>query len=163
MKKILGISGLIWGLVVLLTACDSSKVYEEYREIPGGVWNMEEPVDFEVAIDDTTRGNNIIMEVRYTPAYPFQNLYLFLNTTYPDGEKSRDSLMFYLMESSGKPLGDCAGDLCDARFLYRENIHFPMRGKYKFEIEHTMRVANGLLPGILDIGLRIEIFEPKTR
>jgi gliding motility-associated lipoprotein GldH len=143
-------------LCLIWLGCDPNKVYEDYQEIPDGVWNIDQPVSFQVDIDDTTKGNNIIVEIRHTPSYPFQNLYLFLHTTYPDGEKSKDSLMFYLMEPSGKPLGDCAGDLCDARFLFRENVHFPLRGPYTFELMHTMRVANGLLPGILDIGFRIE-------
>jgi gliding motility-associated lipoprotein GldH len=143
-------------LSVVLFSCDPNKRFESFENLKDMQWDIHQPVSFQTTITDTTEACNVIVQVRHTPQYPFQNLYLFLTTEYPDGNRSRDSLMFYLFQPDGKPMGKCLGDYCDASFLFRQNVRFPMRGPYTFQLEHTMRTKDGILPMILGVGMRIE-------
>jgi gliding motility-associated lipoprotein GldH len=146
-------------LSFLVFSCDQFKIYEGFESIPNMNWELDSKLEFETQLPDTTMGCNVLINVRHAPAFPFQNLYLILKTTYPDGNTATDSLMFYLFKNNGEPMGDCLGDYCDAAFLFRENVRFPMRGKYHFEIAHTMRTADGKLPLIMGVGIRIEQYQ----
>ena len=151
------------GLAVFLTfsSCDSNKVYESYTALPDKGWPMDNPVTFKVEIEDTTQACNVQLMIRHMPQYPFQNLYLLLDTKYPDGSFSTDSVQFMLFNAAGESLSDCAGDLCDAQFMFRNHVRFPQAGSYEFIMSHAMRVEqfNGVLPYVLDVGLRIETSE----
>ncbi len=154
--RLLKISLPFVAALILLSGCDKAKVYEKYKEIPGGIWAENQPVDFDIDIADTIPRYNVVMNVRNATSYPFQNLYLFMSTTYPDGTKSMDTLEFYLLADNGKPLGDCSGDLCDSKFRIMDRILFPMKGMYRFSISQAMRTADGNLPYIMDLGMRVE-------
>lgn len=143
-------------VATVLMSCDKNRVYEEYRDIPGKVWENKEPVLFNVEVNDTVTPSNLIVHIRHTNEYQFQNLFLFFTTIYPDGEMSRDTLEFYLLNDRGKPLGSCSGDICNAKFMIRKGVKFPQKGKYVFGIEQNMRTGEQKLQHITDIGLRIE-------
>lgn len=143
-------------LALILVSCDNNKIYEKYQKIPNGVWKQSEPVAFDIDITDTLQTSDMIVQVRTTESYPYRNLYMFMNTTFPDGGTAADTLMFLLFDEKGKPLGDCTGKYCNARFWIDHNIRFPATGRYRFEFTQAMRTENGELPEIMNLGLRLE-------
>ncbi len=151
--SIRGIS-LIFLIAILMTACNENVVYESNQRIPGNEWNRSDIHRFEVEIDDTVNAHNLLINVRNTGEYPRSNLFLFVSASSPSGAYTRDTLEFILAEPSGKWLGKGFGSVWQNRFYYRRNVRFPERGIYLFEFEQAMRFDD--LPGILDIGLRIE-------
>ena len=55
-------------LILLITAfisCDSNRVFEENVEIEQGVWNINNPIHFEVQNLDTISEYNFIINVRH--------------------------------------------------------------------------------------------------
>ena len=140
--------------ILALTSCDSKRVYEENKEIPGGMWPQKNKVAFDFEIPDTTVVHNVYINVRNASQYAFSNLYLFITTTYPDGKTSIDTVNCYLQDQSGKWLGNGVGDLWDNRLLFKPSVKFPKPGKYKIEYEQAMRPEP--LSGITDVGLRVE-------
>jgi len=139
---------------ILLTACDSKRVYEENKTIPAQVWNNKNKVVFGVNITDTLMPHNVYINVRNASDYPFSNLYLFLETMYPNRTYSKDTLECILADESGKWLGNGSGDIWDNQILFKKNVVFKKSGKYFFSLEQAMRINN--LPQILDVGIRIE-------
>jgi gliding motility-associated lipoprotein GldH len=77
-----------------------------------------------------------------------------LQTRYPQGTYSKDTLECILADQTGKWLGDGSGDIWDNQILFRKNFKFKRKGKYVFSLEQAMRLEN--LPQILDVGIRIE-------
>lgn len=152
---------LTGSLLLAFSACDSNKVYESYTSLPDKGWPADKPVTFKVEIEDTMQACNVHLMVRHMPQYPFQNLYVLLDTKFPDGSLSTDSVQFMLFNAAGETLSDCAGDLCDARFMFRNHVRFPQAGNYEFIMRHAMRVDQyrGVLPFVLDVGIRIETSE----
>ena len=59
-----------------------------------------------------------------------------------------------LADERGQWLGDGMGDIWDNRILFKKDFKFPQTGKYRFELEQAMRINP--LPGIMDVGMRIE-------
>lgn len=137
-----------------LSACDSSVVYEENSKVEGNSWSVEKSKVFLANIDDTISAHNVYINIRNASHYPFSNIFLFLNTTFPGGQLDRDTLEIMLASPDGKWLGEGLGDIWDNRILFKKNVSFPKKGEYRFEFIQAMRVDP--LPGIMDIGMRIE-------
>jgi len=151
---------LIFLTSFLLVSCDPDRVYEENIEIPKSIWNVNNPMLFEVEIFDTISLHNFYINVRNTGMYRFSNLCLFINTTFPDGTTRRDSIECILADERGRWLGSGLGDIWDNQILFSEGVKFPERGSYKFVFEQAQRYGEKAyienLPFIMDIGLRIE-------
>ena len=146
---------LFFTLILMLTgSCDRNRILEENIPIPEGQWNSRNHVIFNVDIQTTTDPCNVYLNLRNTPDYPFSNLFLFMTTHYPDGTRSADTLELLLADYQGRWLGKGMGSIRFNRFLLKKNVHFPMKGKYRFEFEQAMRTP--VLEGIRDIGFRLE-------
>jgi gliding motility-associated lipoprotein GldH len=140
--------------IVILTACDAKRYFEENKPIVKGIWKAEEKAHFDIQITDTVARYNFFLNVRNSLDYPYSNLYLFIHTTNPTGKKSQDTLECQLADYTGKWLGSGFGSIKFSRFLIQKRVHFRQRGHYIFELEQAMRVKE--LKGIVDVGIRIE-------
>jgi gliding motility-associated lipoprotein GldH len=98
--------------------------------------------------------HNVYINIRNASGYAYSNLYLFLDTKYPNNSMSRDTIECILADPSGKWLGDGSGDIWDNQILFKKNVRFKQIGTYKFRYEQAMRMPK--LPMIMDVGLRIE-------
>lgn len=156
LKHVLRLGTLMAIFAFVLAGCDQNRVFEEYHEIGGYTWNKADTVAFVTDIKDTNQAYNLILHIRNGENYPYRNLYLFLDLLYPDGRYSLDTLEFYFYEETGKPLGKCSGDICNNSFMIRRNVHFDQAGKYIFRFVHGMRREDGILPYLMNVGLRIE-------
>lgn len=143
-------------LLFLLCSCDSGTYFSEFKKLPESGWPQSNQPEFLVNIDDTSRVFDVQVMFRHAPQYPFQNLYLFMHTTFPSEKQITDTLTLFLFDAGGKPLGSCMGDLCDVEFKYRSRVKFPERGEYRFRLEHRMRTPDGILPLVMDAGLRLQ-------
>lgn len=139
-----------------LAGCDKNRIFEEFKEIPEYKWDKKDTIGFKTEIKDTNLAYNMILNVRNGENYPYRNLFLFLHTGYPDGRISQDTMEFYFYEEAGRPLGKCSGDICNNSFLLSENVRFDQAGNYSFKFVHGMRREDGILPYIMNLGLRIE-------
>ncbi|MGD0712211.1 MAG: gliding motility lipoprotein GldH [Bacteroidales bacterium] len=138
-------------------SCDPKRIYDKFKDIKNGTWDRTETIKFEVTIDDTLSYNNIFINIRNSGSYKFSNLYLFLNTVYPNRKISLDTVDCLLADNKGKWLGKGLGDLKDCKYLLKKGVRFHKKGIYTFEFEQAMRVEK--LEGIKSIGIRIEKME----
>lgn len=139
---------------IIISSCDPSRVFDENKKIDKSIWSQDDPLVFLVNITDTISAHNVYLNVRNAGVYPFSNLFLFINTRFPQGQIDRDTVEVTLASPDGKWLGDGLGDIYDNRIMFHPNVRFPQKGEYRFEIFQAMRVNP--LPGIMDAGIRIE-------
>ena len=97
-------------------ACDKNKIFEENVAIENNIWNIKKPIQLTIPVEDTQTPNNIYLNIRNATSYPFQNLYVFLEMTTPDGKKTQDTVGCTLQQN-GEWTGECAGDICDNQVL----------------------------------------------
>ena len=138
----------------MLISCDSKRVYEENMILENGAWNVKNKIKFDVRISDIVSLYNVYLNVRNAPEYGYSNLFLFMNSGFPDGRFSLDTLELTLADYDGRWLGSGIGSVKFSRFLLKKGVSFKQTGMYHFELEQAMRVNE--LKGIRDIGLRIE-------
>ncbi|NVO01955.1 MAG: gliding motility lipoprotein GldH [Bacteroidetes bacterium] len=154
MKVNLNYSLLLILISVFFMSCDNNRYYEKNKEISDGLWNNKEIIRFEVPLTDTTNLYNFIINIRTKTTYPYSNLFLFMNTVYPDRKASRDTMEILLANSKGKWLGEGSGEIKLNRIMLKKRMRFPQTGLYSFEFQQSMRVD--VLDGIIDFGIRIE-------
>ncbi len=145
-------------LVLLLPwffmACNTSSIYEDNQVIASGEWKMDDIKTFASEFADSLQPLDFYVEVRNAKNYPYNKLYLFLNTTFPDGRSARDTLACTLASPDGRWLGSGLGSVKDNLFLIKRNVLLPHSGKYTFTIQQAMR--DTILTGIYDVGLKIK-------
>jgi gliding motility-associated lipoprotein GldH len=145
---------LLFILTVVTTSCDPGRVFEEHVALKKGIWNVRNEIPFNVTISDLVSRYNVYLNVRNGQEYPYSNLYLFMNTTSPDGNIARDTIELTLADYDGRWLGSGMGSVKFSRFQFQKGFKFTQGGNYRFTFEQAMRVND--LKGIYDIGLRIE-------
>lgn len=141
-------------IVAGAVSCDRKRVFEAYKTLDEKGWNKDSVVVFKFPLTDTTRNHNLYVNIRNKGTYGYSNLWLFLSIGSPDGKTVTDTVEFSLAEPSGRWKGSGIGDLHDNQILYKKSVFFPKKGNYTFSIKQGMR--DNVLPGIRDIGLRIE-------
>ncbi|MDZ4665149.1 MAG: gliding motility lipoprotein GldH [Bacteroidota bacterium] len=141
-------------LSILFTSCNKNVIYTEYRKFNENEWCANKKAVFDVEVKDNTSLNNISLMVRHADAYPYSNIFLFLETTYPDGKVEKDTLEVILANSKGEWMGSGAGDIFDFKVPIKKNVKFPLLGKYKFSFQQAMRTDP--LPLVMDFGFEIE-------
>ena len=150
MKKLIYIT---IGLMLVITAC-TSESFNKRTVIPEAEWRQEDRVAFDVAIDDTLSGYVFGLGLRHLENYRYSNLFVFLHTTMPNGNHTHDTIECTLATPEGRWIGKGSGSMRDLIVPLNENLRFPLKGNYHFEIEQAMREP--VLKGISDIGLFIE-------
>ncbi|WP_436517868.1 gliding motility lipoprotein GldH [Ekhidna sp. To15] len=147
---------LILAAFVMLTSCDSSRVYEDYNDLEEAFWHLDSIQTFDFKIQDTTKSYNLLGTFRNASSYPFYNLYF----QYTLHDSTGGILLQELKQvdlfdpKTGEPNGSGLGDLFDHSFALVENHKFESEGQYSLSFEQYMR--RDTLPFILSVGARVE-------
>jgi gliding motility-associated lipoprotein GldH len=138
----------------IISSCDPKRVFEQNIPVLTKGWKSTEPVEFDVLINDTIALHNYYINIRHTTDYKYSNIYFFVDTWFPEGSKTCDTIQVVLADATGKWYGKGFGKIKDAKVLIKSGVAFPVKGSYRFSIEQGMREFE--LKGIEDIGIRIE-------
>ena len=141
-------------ICLFFTSCDKSLVMEENQQIQSYSWNYEDKKVFSAEINDTSQLYNIVVNLRHSFNFEWRNLWVNIETTFPDGRKFDKRINLVLSEPDGHWNGDCLGDNCDIQIPIQTKAFFPLTGKYTFKISQDMRVNP--LGFVKSIGMRIE-------
>jgi len=141
-------------LGLLLTSCGKKFLFDDVRTLPSEGWQKDQKERFVFTVLDTTNTFLFYLHVRNEIDYRYSNLYVFMETQFPNGNITRDTLECILAEPSGKWTGKGYGRLKENMILLNPTIKFPVKGAYTIDIEQAMRDEN--LEGITNIGIRIE-------
>ena len=154
MHKIIG----AFCVLFVLTSCinDSEQVFLNNLN---GKWDKKTEQKFDFKITDAQNPKNIIFVVRNNNDYPYSNIRMIVNFwDMQTKKKSTDTLNYIMAEPNGAWIGKGFGDTKEIQFQYKLNYQFPANGDYSIGIIQAMRNDN--LPGIEDIGVKIETAKP---
>ena len=127
---------------------------EENIPVKDYKWDYSDTKIFTAEIKDTTIHYNIYVNLRHSFQFEWRNLWVNIETTFPNGKVYERRVNLLLSEADGHWFGDCLGDNCDIQVPIQQNAFFPLTGKYTFKITQDMR-ANPL-PYIKNVGMRVE-------
>jgi gliding motility-associated lipoprotein GldH len=142
------------GTIAMFISCNNNVVFDDYKTFENQIWNSDSSVVFDYSASDTICNHKLVIKVRHTTDYEFQNLFLFVTA-----EKT-DTLELLLANKGGKWLGKGIGDVREIEFVYRQDKVFAKKGEVTFEIEQAMRYGElekiQHLNNIKAIGLSIQ-------
>ncbi len=141
------------GFIILFSSCGRHVLIDKSMVI-NGVWPKDKPGIFKVEVTDTSKLYNFYLNIRHNNNYRFSNLYVFLQTRFPNNNISRDTLEIVLANKDGKWLGKGWGNIKEDIIVLKKNLRFPIKGEYEFVFWQGMR--KDTLKGIEDIGIRIQ-------
>ncbi|OFY63591.1 MAG: hypothetical protein A3H98_06350 [Bacteroidetes bacterium RIFCSPLOWO2_02_FULL_36_8] len=155
MTRIFGF--ILTGLLLFLTSCDNSRIYEKNTDIEDFIWNKGNKILHEFTVEDTSLSYNLIFNIRHTIHYQFQNIYIQYELKAPDGQvitkleniRTADVL-------NEKWVGEILGDIIDLSSPVTgfQNHKFKIKGNYRVSLEQFMRVDH--LIGVMSVGVRLE-------
>ena len=140
-------------LLILLSSCGNNALYDEQVEINNNAWPKENAIKFQVDVPDSLTPYNFFITIRHTSDYKYSNIFFFLNTYFPNGNKTRDTLECILANDEGKWLGKGWGNIKEDDILLNKDMRFPVAGTYEFYFIQAMR--EDTLKDIVSLGLRI--------
>lgn len=147
-RGVIGYGLWVIGFMMLFTSCRSDIVYSRFTPIPSEKWHEDSVLQFDYSIADTSVDYRMLVYVRHTERYPYQNMWLFIS----DGTLN-DTIEFYLADDRGQWLGNKHHGFIEMPVLIEENYHYADTGVYHMAIQHAMR--DSLLRGVTDVGVEI--------
>ena len=126
--------------------------------MPKNQWGYDFKPVYHFNIDDTAAGYQLSFLIRHTEAYPFNNIWVMLDTKGPGDTTFRPMRVEVpLAAASGQWLGRGMGELWEQRVAINSvgnPAFFQRKGEYTIRMSHEMR--RNPLPEILQVGLRID-------
>jgi gliding motility-associated lipoprotein GldH len=141
-------------LLVFLTSCRQTALYERLTNIPGAKWQRSFVPSYDFTISDTSKDYRLYVVIRHTNRYPYRNLWLKIGLQYP--QDSLKEQQFELpLAASDKWLGVGMDDVYERRVLLLPHpVKFNRSGTIHFTLQHTMRLDP--LPEVMQAGIRVE-------
>lgn len=121
-------------------------------------WKKKDVQTFDFDVKDGQNQKNLMLVVRNNNDYPYSNLRLIASVEHHKKKISTDTLNFVLAKPNGEWIGTGFGDTKETIFQYKLNYKFPQNGKYSIKVVQAMR--RNTLPGIEDIGIKIQNLKP---
>ena len=150
-------------VLLLVVSCDKKRVFDQYKSV-GNAWHKDSIVTFELPKLDPKKSFNMYVNVRDNDDYPFNNLFLIVSLEQPNHKIKVDTLEYQMTDPDGQLLGEGFSDIKESKLFYKERQNFTQKGIYKIHIKHATRQTGKIegvtiLPGISDVGFRIESTE----
>ncbi|MCL2291288.1 MAG: gliding motility lipoprotein GldH [Bacteroidetes bacterium] len=141
-------------LFCLFISCKQKTFYQKMDHLPNETWNIDTTLTYEFTISDSLQYYNFYIDVRNTTDYPYQNLYLFFTTQFPDSTMFTDTLNCILSDAHGRWTGRGSGKIKQNRFVLKPKVRFPQTGTYIFSAQQAMRTDD--LKGIANFGITLQ-------
>lgn len=139
----------------ILCGCGTDSIYAGSKAISSSDgWSAADTATFQWEVKDTLQRHDFFIDLRHDQNYPFSNLYVYVDVAFPNGRQLRDTIQCTLADERGNWLGSGFGNIVDHRIGFRQSTAFPLTGAYRLHLTHGMR--KDPLPGILDVGFRLE-------
>ena len=137
---------------LLLVGCQGGIIYTAFKTLPNTGWEADSSLCYQPVITDSIVDCQMQITIRHTDAYPYQNLWLFVDIEQDSLLLTRDTIECYMANERGEWLG---GGLTvhELPLLYSDHYLFTNSGEYRISITQGMR--NDTLTGIKEVGVKI--------
>lgn len=145
---------------IITFSCDTKNEAGEMKSIVGG-WNINEEVQFTLPKLDSLKKYDMFLHLRNTNDYPYNNIFLIVNMSFPHGKMVTDTLEYRMAAPDGTWLGNGIGDVKESKLWYKEGVTFFESGNYSLFVSQAVR-NNGkvggvsALKGITEVGYSIQ-------
>jgi len=129
---------VLFALVFTVIGCESAYYSKSYA-FSDSTWQYDEPKSFDFEISDTLHAYDMVLTINHRDIFPYQNLYLKTQTTFPSDTTIEQSLSLEIANAAGFWFGECSGSKCELSIPIQSNVHFKEIGKYRLQVEQYTR------------------------
>ena len=84
-------------IATVFSSCSNKNViFDESVVIPNASWSSHDFPTFDVNVEDTLSAYNFYFNIRHLENYRYSNFYMFLHTTFPNGNQTHDTIELVL-------------------------------------------------------------------
>ena len=141
-------------LVTFLFSCDDASFYTKSYSFNNNTWERSVKPKFIVEIKDTKHLYDFIVTLRTSTSYKYNNLWIFLNTSPPNGLSVREPFEIKTCYPDGSWIGKKTGSIVEHTLIFKRR-KVPSRGKYKFILEQG--ITQKLIDEVLDISFEVKL------
>ena len=135
----------------VFVSCANKQTQEKYHIFHEERWNTDSIVAINFSEIDTNSSYNMVLKVRHSIDYEYQNLFLFV-----DFQDKIDTVEIMLSEKSGRWIGRGFGDIKELQILFKDQVLFSAEKQNNLFFEQAMRYGDresiNELKGIIAIG-----------
>lgn len=142
-------AGILFGLAFLVS-CESAPTFEKSYVFDNKEWKQDVKPSFTVDIKDASKEYDFVLTLRTTTEYKFSNLWVYMNTKTPNGEKAREPFELKITNPDGSWIGNKTGTIVENSLNFKRR-KLPLKGKYTFVLEQG--ITESKIDQVLDIGL----------
>jgi gliding motility-associated lipoprotein GldH len=139
--------------VLFVIGCEEAPTFEKTYAFENHQWQQNVKPSFTVDIVDVEKEYDFILTLRTTTDYKYSNLWVYMSTTTPDGQKAREPFEIKITNPDGSWIGKKTGTVVE-HSLYFKRRKLPTKGKYVFVLEQG--ITNTMVDEVLDIGLMVQ-------
>ncbi len=139
-------------LGVLLSSCSETPFYDKTYAFKDRVWEQPVKPKFTFKVEDTSKMYDLSVSVRTTTDYAFNNMWIFIGTETPSGQKVREPYEIHIANPDGSWSGTKTGTTVENVIWFRRR-KFPEKGTYHMTLEQG--ITEEKLREVLDIGIHI--------
>lgn len=138
---------------MLVSSCVEAPTFEKSYAFEDEQWDQKVKPSFTLEIKDIEKEYDFVLTVRTTTDYKYSNLWIYWNTTTPDGEKAREPFEIKITNPDGSWIGKKTGTIVE-NSLYFKRRKMPVKGKYVFVLEQG--ITSSKIDEILDVSLLVQ-------
>lgn len=121
-----------------LIGCDTS-VFSDRKEITNDVWTYSDAKIFEFEAPDTQSLYDLYLSVDHSQNFEYQNLYMQLQTIYPNKDTLTQPFSIDLSDKFGNWISECSSSSCRRTALLQPQTRFEYLGTYQLVINQFSR------------------------
>jgi len=150
---------LLIPVIFFFSACTEINLYEKHAAIPAHEWQTDYKPQFTFEIKDTTAVYDVMLILRHTEKYGYNNIWLKLTIQPPNDSSKTIRIEKTLATNKDGWLATAMDDIYDHRIsinneLAENNVSFKTPGEYTFTLQQDMR--EDPLLHVMNAGLRVE-------
>lgn len=144
----------LMAIAVSVFSCDNPRIFDDYEAIAQDGWERNKVLTFNVPKMQHTGTYQQWVQLRAYQKYPFQTVTLIVEqTVFPQKQVYRDTIDCHIINKEGRLEGK-NGISCTEVVAHLRTLQLQQGDSLTISIRHDMR--RELLPGISDVGIRIE-------
>ena len=118
-------------------SCNPTTVFDGDKSFKNQEWNTDSLVTFDYFINDTITKHKLILKIRHSVDYEFQNLFLFIYSG-----SSKDTIELLIADNRGKWLGNGVGDIREVEIVIENEKIYNKKENQTITIEQAMRYGS---------------------
>lgn len=125
-------------LLVLLVSCGPTPIFEHSFEFEQAIWSYDDPKSISFTAPDTSNQYDLILDVIHDKAYAYENLYIQLQTIFPDATDITDEVSIPLLGKDGRWVGK-GSEQKRIRVYLQQALKFREAGEHKIVLNQFSR------------------------